>query len=137
MNAESRITSKLIAPCGMDCGLCMAFLREKNRCPSCLGPDTDKRITCVRCKIKKCSHIKGCKPAFCFICSEYPCDILAHLDKRYRLKYGMSMIENLEYIKKKGIRDFVLKENIKWACPECGGVICVHKHNCSVCGKAI
>jgi hypothetical protein len=25
----------LIAPCGMNCGVCMAYLREKNKCPGC------------------------------------------------------------------------------------------------------
>jgi hypothetical protein len=47
---------------------------------------------------------KEVKKNFCFKCEKYPCDKLKHLDKRYRTKYVMSMIENLENIKKNGIK---------------------------------
>lgn len=30
-----RINRNLIAPCGMNCGVCIAYLREKNRCQGC------------------------------------------------------------------------------------------------------
>ena len=44
----------LIAPCGMNCGICMAFLRPTNKCPGCRSDDTDKPITRIGCKIKTC-----------------------------------------------------------------------------------
>ena len=44
----------LIAPCGMNCCVCMAYLREKNKCPGCRGTDVNKPITRVRCKLKTC-----------------------------------------------------------------------------------
>lgn len=47
----------------------------------------------------------------------------------------MSMIENLNSIKEIGIRNFVKNEAVKWACPKCGSVICVHKNQCVVCGE--
>jgi len=56
------------------------------------------------------------------------------LDKRYRTKYGMSMIDNLRRIQTDGIRSFVGSEKSKWACPGCGETICVHKASCLVCG---
>jgi len=50
----------------------------------------------------------------------------------------MSMIENLERIKKLGIKKFVAEEKSRWACSECGGVVCVHKGYCLACrNKAI
>jgi hypothetical protein len=61
---------------------------------------------------------------------------LKHLDKRYRTKYGMSMIENLENIRGFGIRRFVASESARWACPECGGMICIHNRYCYRCGKS-
>ena len=75
------------------------------------------------------------KSQFCFVCENFPCERLKHLDKRYRTKYKMSMIENLELIKKLGLKKFVAKEKMRWACSECGGIICVHKGYCSSCGK--
>jgi hypothetical protein len=125
----------LIAPCGMNCGICMAFLREKNKCPGCRGFDLYKPVTRTQCKIKNCSTFKKDKSQFCFVCDEFPCDRLKHLDKRYRTKYKMSMIENLGHIKKLGLKKFVADEESRWACPECGGVVCVHKGYCYSCGK--
>ena len=58
---------------------------------------------------------------------------MKRLDKRYRTKYAMSMIDNLEYIKQFGIRDFVKQEKERWACPVCGEIICVHKPQCISC----
>ncbi len=129
------ITSKLIAPCGMNCGICSAYLREKNKCPGCREDDTDKAITVLRCRIKSCENIQDDKLKFCFKCENYPCARMKHLDKRYRTKYKMSMIENLENIKQSGIRQFVNNEKIRWACSKCGGTINVHKGYCYSCGK--
>ena len=67
--------------------------------------------------------------------NDFPCDQLKHLDKRYRTKYKMSMIENLAHIKKLGLTKFVANEKKRWACSECGGTICVHKGYCYSCGK--
>ncbi len=127
--------SSLIAPCGMNCGICMAYLREKNKCPGCRGTDIKKPITRIKCRIKNCETFHEAKSKFCFQCERFPCDNLKHLDKRYRTKYNMSMIENLENIKNSGIRKFLSDEKIRWACSQCGGTICVHKGHCYSCGK--
>lgn len=126
---------QLIAPCGMNCSICMAYLREKNKCPGCRGTDVDKPITRVECKIKNCEILKKSESKLCFECEMFPCGSLRHLDKRYRTKYNMSMIENLENIKEFGIRKFIIDEKIRWTCSECGGTICVHKGCCHSCGK--
>ncbi len=130
------IRQSLIAPCGMNCGICMAFLREKNHCRGCRASDRDKAISVLRCKIKNCKVIKKGKADFCFECVDYPCKRLRQLDKRYRTRYNMSMLENLAYIKENGIRRFAGKEATRWRCPECGGTICVHKGICLSCGNA-
>ena len=126
--------SFLIAHCGMNCGICMAYLRPKNKCPGCNVDDSDKPVTRLRCKIKTCKFFQHGKARFCFTCKEYPCAILMHLDKRYRTRYHMSMIENLGTIKNLGINRFLKIEKGKWTCSKCGGIICVHKGHCSNCG---
>jgi hypothetical protein len=125
----------LIAPCGMNCGVCIAHLRENNKCPGCRFPDAHKPVTRVRCKIKTCDIIRKGDATFCFECKKFPCDALKHLDKRYRTKYHMSMIENLEYIKKLGLQKFIVNEQVRWACPECNGTICVHNRQCFPCER--
>ena len=71
---------------------------------------------------------------FCYDCKDFPCRWLKTLDKRYRTFYHMSMIENLEYIRDNGISKFLEREQEKWRCPECGGVICCHNGVCFNCG---
>lgn len=111
----------------------MAYLRDINKCPGCRGSDVKKPITRVECEIKTCKFLNK----FCYECEMFPCDNLKHLDKRYRTKYHMSMIENLENIKKLGIEEFLANEQIRWTCTECGGAICVHKGVCFNCGKKL
>ncbi|MBN2026825.1 MAG: DUF3795 domain-containing protein [Actinobacteria bacterium] len=127
--------SSLIAPCGMNCAICVAFLRQRNRCPGCRGPDEGKPPSCRDCRIKNCATFEDGKARSCFACEAFPCDRLKRLDKRYRTKYGMSMIENLERIKADGIRRFLVGEEARWTCPSCGGTICVHGGRCFGCGK--
>ena len=121
----------------MNCGICYAYLREKNKCPGCRLFNKDEPVSIAKCRIKNCATLKKGKSRFCFQCEEFPCAILKHLDKRYRTKYNMSMIENLGNIKKFGIRNFVKNEKSRWACPNCGGIICVHKKYCINCEKYI
>ena len=86
----------------------------------------------VRCKIKNCETFSNVKSKYCYSCAKFPCENLKHLDKRYQLKYKMSMIENLKNF---GIRKFVAGEKARWACSACGGTICVHKGHCQSCDK--
>jgi hypothetical protein len=126
--------NSLIAPCGMNCGICSAYLREKNKCPGCRMIVNDKSVSRLRCKIKTCDFFKAGTAKFCFQCDDFPCANLKHLDTRYRTKYNMSMIENLENIERIGIRKFVAHEKVRWACPTCDGIINVHKGICINCG---
>lgn len=112
--------SNLIAPCGMNCGLCLMHLRSENRCPGCFsGRVVNGR--CIKCPIKLCKERKG---KYCFDCDKFPCERLQRLDKRYGEKYGMSEIENLEEIKKNGIDKFMMGEEKRWVNSE--GTLCVH-----------
>ena len=64
-------------------------------------------------------------------------DALRQLDKRYRSKYGMSMIENLDEIQRLGVRQFVRNQKERWTCPECGAeLLSVHRPQCLICGYA-
>jgi len=128
--------AQLIAPCGMNCGICLGYLREKNRCPGCNGREELRPDYRVRCVIANCELRKATQTGFCYECPKYPCRRLKDLDKRYRTKYGMSMLENLEYIRLHGLAAFVAKEKERWRCLECGGVICVHRARCLACGAA-
>jgi hypothetical protein len=127
----------LIAPCGMNCGLCLAFLREKNRCPGCNIDAGNKSKSCLQCVIKNCALLAETTSNFCYDCPAFPCTRLKQLDKRYRTKYKMSMIENLGNIKNSGLESLILSEKKKWNCPTCGGTICVHRGYCLDCKDSV
>jgi len=123
----------LIAPCGLNCGVCIAHLRARNSCPGCNADDAKKPKTRVICRIKLCDELRGRR--FCFECAEFPCSLLLRLDKRYRTKYGVSVVENLETVENTGLEAFVIRERTRWKCPGCGGVVCMHKPACIYCGR--
>ncbi len=111
--------SNLIAPCGMNCSLCIAHLRDKNKCPGCRLTD------CKKCTIKNCKILQKNNWKYCSIkCEKFPCTRLKKIDERYRTKYGMSMLENIDFIYKKGIEDFIKHERAKWI--KNNRIFCVH-----------
>jgi hypothetical protein len=135
MSTAVAMKRELLAPCGINCRVCIAYLREKNKCPGCRLDTATKPVTRVRCKIKTCPELKKHAAPFCFQCTIFPCGRMKQMDKRYRTKYHMSTIENLQTMKILGVRAYLKKEKIRWACPSCGGPRCVHRGYCMNCGK--
>jgi hypothetical protein len=125
--------ASLIAPCGINCSVCRGHLKAKNKCPGCRATDTCKPKSRIACSIKTCQVFNSGKVNYCFECESFPCRNLEQLDKRYRTKYGMSVIENLLSIKTSGIRKFLKEEKVRWTCKACGGTVCVHSGTCSSC----
>lgn len=133
MKSSVTFDSKLIAPCGMNCGTCIAFLREKNKCYGCRIDAEDNLKTRLLCKIKNCEQLAKTSSKFCYDCGKFPCKRIKHLDKRYRTRYKTSFIENLLMIKEKGMEYFLAFESVIRACPNCGSVLSVHRENCLKC----
>ena len=125
----------LIAPCGANCTICMAYIRSENSCPGCRASNVDKPLHCSRCRIKGCEEIRKNELIFCFECEKFPCYRLKKLDTRYRANYSFSMIDNLMKIKKNGLKNFIEDEIQRWTCGECGGIINVHRGYCNDCGE--
>lgn len=132
MNEES------IAPCGMNCAICTNFLAEKHDICS----KGRKLSYCSGCRTRnrQCGHIKKkCKPLlkgeyrFCFECPDFPCPVLEKLDERYARRFHMSEIENLRFIKERGMEEFLKNEMEKWRCPRCGGLRSCHNGLCYGC----
>ena len=135
MKNQFTIKTSLISACGMNCRICSGYLRDKNKCPGCRNIDWEKRTKGRKCTIISCKHLAENNLKYCGDeCGSFPCKRLIQLDKRYRTKYSMSMIDNLNNINQFGIREFIKSEKLRWACSGCGGVINVHKKVCSECG---
>ena len=132
------MNEELIAPCGMNCGICSSYLAMKND----LISQRVKARYCAGCRSrnnpcafqKRCSLLKKGQVKYCFECDKFPCKNLDPLNTRYSTSFHMSMIENHTYIKEHGMEKFLEKEAEKWKCPECGGVISCHNGICYSCG---
>jgi len=132
MDIYNRFDGKLVAPCGVNCATCLAYLRPKNKCGGCNETDENKPNHCTKCKIKYCEKGLDNGYIYCYECSN-KCQRLKQLDKRYVKSYGIHLLGNLEEIKNNGIDKFLEKEVLKWTCSSCGGVICQHMKKCSEC----
>lgn len=79
----------------------------------------------INCTIKNCEYLEKKNLKYCSLeCEKYPCQRLKNLDKRYRTKYSMSMIENLDTIANAGICNFIALEKQRWIRENM--VYCVH-----------
>ena len=129
---------KNIAPCGMNCSLCISYqfnISDLNKegfnrkyCPGCIPRGENCTFMNKHCELLGQGLVR-----FCFECEKYPCKRLKALDKRYQTKHHLSMIENLDTIRDFGIERFLEKESVKWTCPECGELICCHNGLCLNC----
>lgn len=128
----------LIAACGMNCGLCIGYLREKKPCGGCFKKDDlNKPNACRSCAIVNCESLIKTESGFCYECDRFPCSRLKRLDKRYRAKYRMSMIDNLNFIREKGMERFLEHEQNRWTCDVCGSGISVHRGFCLHCKSKV
>ena len=133
MKNQVKFDRSLIAPCGMNCGTCIAYLRVKNKCPGCRTFSVDKAVSVRKCIVVKCINLEKTNSKFCYECTKFPCKRIKQLDKRYRTKYRTSFIENLLMIKENGIADFLDFESRRRTCPNCGSTLCVHRSFCLDC----
>lgn len=128
---EQVFDETLIAPCGMNCGICRAYLREKNSCHGCRLAEQNWPKTRMNCQLRLCQKRND---MFCDSCEEFPCDRLKRMDNRYRTRYGMSEIQNLQNIRENGMDEFLQEESKRWISDH--GVFCVHDKRYYQPGKA-
>ena len=136
--STNKSVSELIAPCGMNCGLCRAYNAYVHGVPRQRGKVTH----CSGClpRAKNCYIKRSCKKLskqqirLCSECETMPCSKLGRLDRRYRERYNMSMVENLKIIKAQGMQEFLRVQAERYTCPKCGDLVCVHDGKCYNCG---
>ena len=98
--------SGFVPPCGVFCGGCRVYLRDKKPCP---GAE-------IRCREKKCKSFyvcciekKGLK--HCGECRYFPCGKLKKLNERAIQNYGQDLIENLKNLREMGIENWLAEMN--------------------------
>lgn len=129
---------ELVAPCGMNCNLCSGYLAYSSGLPKKRGKISHcegclpRKKECAFLK-RECAKIRNGKIRFCYECATFPCERLKKIDERYRTNYGVSFIENLKEIKKKGVDSFLRNQEKTFACERCGGVKSIHNRKCYSC----
>ena len=129
------MNQELIAPCGMNCGICIGFFgytmtgtKRKKQCIGCIPSGK----SCAHLK-KYCEKLRKKEIDYCYVCTDFPCKKLQRLDTIYRERFNMSTVANLEYIRDKGMKMFLKEQEKRYKCQNCGGVICVHNGICYSC----
>ena len=130
--------TELIAPCGMNCSVCSRYLARKHdvrrkgvRMAYCAGcRPRDRKCAFLK---KRCELLLDHRVRFCYECDSFPCRSLKRIDARYQKHYRTSFIESLAFIKQHSLAAFIERENAKWRCAECGGVLCCHNGICFKC----
>lgn len=123
----------------MNCAVCSAYLALKYdvkgkgiRMPYCEGC-RPRNKECAFLK-KKCRQLMNKEVEFCSECKNFPCERLKRIDGRYRTNFRMSLLDNLEQIRKNRMSTFLKAQENRWQCPKCGETICCHNGICFNCG---
>lgn len=87
---EECMDALLIAPCGMNCTICSAYLAARYdikargiKMPYCAGCRPSNR-QCAFLK-KRCRTLLKGEVKYCYECRDFPCHILRQIDTRYRI----------------------------------------------------
>lgn len=90
-----------IPACGVFCGGCPIYTREKNPCQGA-------ELNCARCEKCKTFHLccqnRGVK--HCYECKIFPCAKFKGFAKRW-LKYGQNFVANQKLLKELGETEFL------------------------------
>jgi hypothetical protein len=130
---------ELVAPCGMNCGICKLYLafsrglpKEKGKVSHCNGC----LIRAKNCYIKRgCKKLRTKQVKYCYECAEMPCKNLEHLERRYQERYTTSLVGNLKEVKEKGMEQFLQNQENSFKCSNCRDVVSVHNRECYTCKK--
>ncbi len=108
MQMPDVIDPNLLAPCGMNCLVCYVHLREKKPCRGCRAMDGSQPGHCRVCKIKTCAAER--EVAFCSDCPDFPCVVIRRLDRSYRQRYAVSLVEDARRRQVLGVEACLLEE---------------------------
>jgi hypothetical protein len=126
---EKDIRTSLVAPCGIDCGICELYTckdnpaqieayasrgipREKLPCPGCRGCEGECPVIGERCATYSCVSSKGHR--FCYECEGFPCAMLNPAADRAPILPHNTKVFNLCTIRRVGVEGFVsLSSDIK------------------------
>jgi hypothetical protein len=120
MNSPERI--RMIAPCGIDCGVCemhmcgdnphlheyfisKGYPKEKIPCSGCRNVDGKCPVIGEPCATYSCSKSKGID--YCYECADFPCAMFNPAADRAEILPHNLKVFNLCVVKNRGIDEFI------------------------------
>jgi len=135
MQMIDSIPETMIAPCGVNCIACSAYLSDKNPCAGCCAPNEMSTLkSCRNCVKKRCCLEKSLQ--WCFQCEKFPCTKIKDLNRRYMQNYDVNIVQN-GLDARKDMQVFLKEQKERFICNLCVGIINQHHKICSECGKPI
>jgi len=139
---------RLLAPCGLYCGVCGVYLStrddngkfrarlgelygtpaEETRCLGCMQPDPPALLYayCRSCRIRECVLGRGFRS--CYPCPEWPCALI----RDFPLTTGRRvMLRTIPLWREQVARHGAERGSVEWARAEC------ERYHCPACGKPL
>jgi hypothetical protein len=156
---DSEAKVHLAAACGTYCGACPAYIAKhseeerdypsgevedyiddfndymKNlRCDGCLSGG-QLAGHCQTCNIRLCAANTQ-NNSRCSDCEDLPCyRIMALINQPPGYPHRQEYLPNLEGIREMGVEEWVLYEEERWLCPQCGQPMTWYEAECAGCGE--
>ncbi len=156
-DGEARV--HLAAACGTYCGACPAYLKKHGegggnypskpinasidsfvammeglQCDGCLSGGT-LAAHCQTCSIRLCAANTQNNDR-CSECASLPCYRITNLINQGDYPHRDEYLPNLAKIHEMGVQEWVIYEEARWSCPQCGGAISWYDTRCTGCGTA-
>jgi len=153
----------LAAACGTFCGACPAYIAKHGEdeqtnmkmqkrtssgqpkkgipdpgwmdgllCDGCLSGG-QLAAHCQHCNIRTCAAEKQ-KDSRCSDCKELPCYRITGLINMGSYLHRQEYLPNLRKIREMGVREWVIYEEKRWRCPQCGLPMSWYDTECPRCG---
>lgn len=158
------INPDFLSPCGLYCGVCAIYIatRDNNtklkegllnlykggtpgkgtlpssesltiediRCRGCLSEE--RFMHCRQCEIRNCTQEKGYEG--CHQCDAFPCEFIDH----FPMAVGKRVIlRAVPYRREFGTEKWVLDEEARYVCPECGNKVFRGAMKCNKCKTSL
>ncbi len=148
--SKASVNIKLLAPCGLCCGVCGIYYADKNNIEKlkqklaqsyltepeqikCDGCSSDNKfVYCDSCLIRECVLSKGLSG--CHQCTEWPCEKVTNFPFPLAGEY---MLKSIPARRERTDKEWVEWEEHNWSCRECGTLAFRGARICGKCRKEI